>query len=263
MTIVDPRPETFATYRDYGVFYAPDVNTAYLAIPKCANRSLKVWLVQNSAFARAFQETGADINPFIRQTLSIRVWREAGLPVDDRLADAIRFTFVRHPEERLISAFVDKIMWGVILSDPRMSAEIDYGTRALYGAPMDPQRLTFRDFCSVIAANPDDAGLNPHWRPQTWFVEAFQPTFVGRLETLDSCLAALRAVTGFNGVPPRLTASRPPVVVDGNTPLMDIPGAELAPYPNETFTRTAFFDDALRETVRRRFAADYARFGYD
>ncbi|MEM6761829.1 MAG: sulfotransferase family 2 domain-containing protein, partial [Pseudomonadota bacterium] len=66
-----------------------------------------------------------------------------------------RILFVRHPADRLVSCFLDRIQ------DP---LSIPYRFMARTLGVSEPADITFDAFVSVIAEQ-DVADMNPHWRP--------------------------------------------------------------------------------------------------
>ena len=96
------------------------------------------------------------------------------------------FAFVRHPEQRLISAYKNKIFRHMSPKQtfrPKMQILADLG--------LDPAEInhevTFDQFLSVIFDS-DAEQLNRHWRPQTMVldIDRIRYSHIGKLETFDS-----------------------------------------------------------------------------
>jgi hypothetical protein len=144
------------------------------------------------------------------------------------------FTFVRNPYHRILSAYLSKL---VARRDQPRYRDIGERIARRHG------ELFFRTFCAEL----DEEGPygNPHWYPQTSFVDAFGPErldFVGRVERMREDLAhVVRTIFGRD---------------DGNT------------YVREEKTGASsklgeHYDAATRAIVARVYRDDFERFGYD
>ena len=141
-----------------------------------------------------------------------------------------RFTFVRNPYSRTLSAFLDKIC--------RRSGS----SKGFYAWWQGSETPAFGDFCRYL----DAGGLtyDIHWAPQTELlllpIEAFDR--IGKLETLEPDLTdVLQRIFGADAQ----IAGRAGPRSDANRAL-------------ETH-----YDDAARAIVARLYARDFEAFGYD
>lgn len=122
--------------------------------------------------------------------------KQVGLATTFRMLDgeAFRFTFVRDPARRVVSAYRDKIVGSI---GDRWRADI----RSALGRD-DDATPTFEQFVSALEAQ-EPIRMDPHWRPQ--YLNLIHPLvtydLVGRLETFDADLARLREATGLPDVP--------------------------------------------------------------
>lgn len=206
--------------------YSPVEPFFYSRIPKAANTSITQTLFQHTSFRPAQARRNNPKYKFLRPLF---------LSKDevDRLANsAFKFTFVRDPYSRVLSAYLDKV-----------GRKRHQGQRFLHWASRHRQPETFLGFCRYL-----DAGglyLDMHWAPQVGILclhlEDFN--FIGRVERLDHDLGVV--LSQLYGV----TAAAPAPRAGTNT------GASA---------RVAeAYGDEEREIVNRLYAADFERLGYD
>lgn len=140
-----------------------------------------------------------------------------------------KFTFVRNPYTRTLSAFLDKVARGKVVP-PRLAKRL--GTR--------PPR--FLDFCLYL----DDGGLNDdvHWAPQTSMMVLPIDLFdlIGRLESFDQDLAVVMTRLGLGAQNP--VGRHDPHRTDANK------------------SRDSYYCDRSREIVSRLMADDFRLLGY-
>lgn len=193
-------------------------------VPKAANSTIIDALARSSA-ARSGQDTGRrDAKWYFQRPLF------ASRATVRRLErEFFRFTFVRSPYSRTLSAFLDKIVGRTQQSKPF------YRWWDGSGAP------SFGDFCRYLEAG----GLHHdiHWAPQSDIL-LLQPEefhLIGRFERLQEDLAqVLQRVFGADAVD-----------VGRAGPRSDAGGA-----------MTTHYDDDTLAAVSRLFAKDCERFGY-
>lgn len=186
----------------------------YNRIPKAANSSVVVNLAQ--------QKLGHEIE----SRPAKRIFRRPSSLSREEMAgfDSLyRFTFVRNPYVRVLSAYLDKI-----------ERKADARGRT----------ASFLEFLRYL----DRGGLyrNAHWAPQVslMLVPVRELDFVGRVESLERDLATVLAT--IRGTP----GDRPPRAALGNrTGAAD----RLAQY----------YDDECVAMVRCLYAQDFSTFGYD
>jgi tetratricopeptide (TPR) repeat protein len=142
---------------------------AYVAVPKNASSLLKANFILNSSFRADYLAERGNIHDFSRGI--------ADVPFDrnEILRPAyIRFTVLRDPHRRLLSAYLQKFVrrWrnragylrgGKIESTMR-------GAQSMCGLPFDPVRsISFEEFVRFLATIPDSE-CNSHWQPQVRLV---------------------------------------------------------------------------------------------
>lgn len=153
--------------------YSPADGFFYNRVPKAANTTVTSALAERSSYRRRFAKAGDVKDHYLRPSYlsgaSVRA-----------LEAAVKFTFVRDPYTRTLSAFSDKILG----RRPQARPFIDW-----FGDWPEDAPPGFTDFCRFL-----DAGglvLDPHWAPQTDIlllpVAAFD--FIGRTERLEADLA--------------------------------------------------------------------------
>jgi len=145
-----------------------------------------------------------------------------------------RFSFVRHPVSRVVSAYANKIFRGKSQSKAQV----------LEMMGVDPGRLdldiSFLDFLKAISAR-EPSSLNGHFRPQTLnlFWNDFKYDFIGKLEQFDSDFAKLKNHLGLPDYPLEIRNQKSKFVN----------------------TDELLSEEALR-IIRRFYAADFEAFGY-
>ncbi len=204
--------------------YSPADGFFFNRIPKAANSTVMATLGAYSEFHK----------PLSRNRKKSRFLRPSRMSAGQvaGLAEAFRFTFVRDPYGRALSAFADKVV------RKRKQARPFYDWLGRVGA--DPP--AFIDFLRFL----DDGGAlsDAHWAPQADLlllpVERFD--FVGKLETIDRDL-------GF--VVERLFAPGAPMAMRRSGPRTD-----------SHKTLAGAYDAEGRAIVNRVYAADFELFGY-
>ena len=204
--------------------YSPAEPFFYNRVPKAANSTITHTLRRHSTYRRPFAKDDDPKDHFLRPSyLNAR-------DVDRLVGEAFKFTVVRDPYARTLSAFQDKILG----HRPQERA-----FRAWFGSDAPPE---FSDFCRYL----DDGNLHVdmHWAPQADFLllplEMFD--FVGRVETLEADLA--HVITQLYGA----DAARGMVQAGKTTGAGDKVASAYGP--------------AEFEIVTRLFARDFETLGY-
>lgn len=205
--------------------YSPVEPFFYNRVPKAANSTITHTLRQHSTYRRPFAKESDPKDHFLRPSyLNAR-------DVERLVNEAFKFTVVRDPYTRTLSAFQDKILG----HKPQERAFRDW-----FGSAATP---TFADFCRYL----DDGHLHVdmHWAPQTDIMllplEMFD--FIGRVENLDADLAYI--VTTIWGA----DASKGMVQAGKKTGARDKVGEAYGPKEIEI--------------INHLFARDFQAFGYD
>lgn len=204
--------------------YSPADLFFFNRVPKAANSTVMATLARHSAFRRVGGR-GRAKSRFLRPA-----WLSAA-EVERLAGPAFRFTFVRDPYGRALSAFADKVV------RKRKQARAFYRWRGrVEPAPEFIEFLRFLDDGGALA--------DAHWAPQSDLMllpqEAFD--FVGRLERFEADLAHVVARVFGSGAPLEMRRAGPRT--DSHKRLA-----------------TAYTPEGLA-IVNRVYAADFARFGY-
>ncbi|MCG5533625.1 sulfotransferase family protein [Halorhodospira sp. 9621] len=148
--------------------------------------------------------------------------------VSELLQNGFKFTFVRNPYTRVLSAYLDKIVNG-----PRCPRHLRH---------TDGSAPTFVEFCRHLERGA--IYKDPHWIPQCWLLllppEAFD--FIGKIECLETDLEQVyqRVVPGY-GKPPTTCA---PHRTGANGRIQE------------------HIDEEAAAILQRLYADDFAAFGY-
>jgi len=261
----------------------------YAYVPKAACTSIKTWLIRSARFARplaaALDDAEAaalvpgtiapsdaaypDVHTYLDEHHSLRrLSRPQALSI---LRDPayFKFTFVRHPLARLVSAYLDKVVrvepcaYRVIRAHQFRAGRLGWQAARdwLRGEPfLDAKRsLTFREFVNqLLRENPER--LDPHFRSQARLLRGIPLNFVGRVEQIARDFAVVQR---------RLKCFVPLAKSNGRQYGNDRLRFCVADWEAPRFRSLAaapawplFYDAALQEQVAALYATDLARFGY-
>ncbi|WP_126977855.1 sulfotransferase family protein [Frigidibacter oleivorans] len=219
LTTLDPRGAILPAQR---VFYS--------RMPKVANSTISRALALQGGHGAALARGGRAKELMTRPS---RLGPRRAAELADPDSGWFRFTVVRNPYTRTLSAFLGKILSRAAQSRP-FYAWFD---------PPAPRPPVFRDFVEFLAAG----GLwhDIHWAPQSDVlllpVDRFD--FIGRFETLEADLqTALHR--GF-----------------GADTVLDLRPA--GPSTGASAKRAQHYDAETRAMVARLYARDFSIFGYD
>ncbi len=178
---------------------------------------------------------------------------------DGRAAGYRRICVTRHPDRRLVSAYLDKFCTGA----PR-PAFVEEVVRAI--GRDDP---SFRDLLGYLETV-EERACNPHWRRQTYVLDRQHVDDFVRLEDMRTEMTRLADIVGTGHLPllgGRLQATRG---VEGDAAdgedASALTSAEIAAYRRARgrFPPAAsFLTPETSARIRRIYAADFARLGYD
>ncbi|RLA01297.1 MAG: hypothetical protein DRQ45_06180 [Gammaproteobacteria bacterium] len=159
-------------------------NYVYVANPKAACSTLKLILSRAENDDPAFIPESLHHRKYLPLLTPNKLTRQEQAALFD--GTYYRFSFVRHPFKRALSAYTDKI-----LGNKRQKREILEAMGRADETLSYP--VSFDDFVTVIAEQ-DPATLNPHWRPQhlNLVTDLISYDFIGRLENLDADMAKVR-----------------------------------------------------------------------
>ncbi len=203
--------------------YSPQDAFFFNRVPKAANSTIMATLGAYSSYAKPFSR-GRKKSRFLRPA-----WMSAA-QVARLEAETFRFTFVRDPYGRALSAFSDKVV------RKRKQARPFYHWLGRVEAP------AFIDFLRFL----EDGGAltDAHWAPQAdlMLLPVAEFHFIGRLERLEADLAS---------VIERIFAPGAPLAMRRAGPRTD----------SQHNLESAYTPEAVG-IVNRVYAADFETFGY-
>lgn len=195
----------------------PAQKLLYVPVPKVANRSIKAALAAAAGL------------PFTEEKEPD--FQTVPLTAVPHLTDYFRFTFVRHPLDRLVSCYAQK----VVLYARQLQMPLLFWR---YGRRFWPE-MSFAEFVTAVAGIPDGRA-DRHFRSQHTFVyQGGKPIvdFVGRFEQLASDWAQVQTQTGLGPLP------------------------HFNPSPHKPFAE--MYTPALAQLAATRYRQDMALFGYE
>jgi hypothetical protein len=176
----------------------------YAYVPKAACTSLKLWMaaVEELAPALHSRQQQDGIHRLVEERAALRKLsrREAAAILAD--PQWFKFTFVRHPLTRLVSAYLDKVVPAkstaqeLIRNFQRRLPETPWWQRLAIEMPIDAERsLTFREMVEQLLREPRQR-LDVHFRPQSLLLAGLPLDFVGRVENITEEFAAVQQRLG-------------------------------------------------------------------
>lgn len=206
--------------------YSPLEPFFYNRVPKAANTSITQTLFEHTPFRLKVTRRQHPKYQFLRP-LFLSPYEVIRLE-----QEAFKFTFVRDPYSRVLSAFLDKV-----------GRKRHQGVRFLQWAERNNEPQSFLGFCRYLKAG--GLFLDMHWAPQVQIlclpIKRFD--FIGRVEQLDRDLA--QVLQHLYGV----TASGPTPRAGTHTRASE--RVKEAYGPEE------------RAIVNQLYAADFEQLGYD
>ncbi|HYQ71663.1 MAG TPA: sulfotransferase family protein [Gammaproteobacteria bacterium] len=266
-TTPDRNGKPFQRYPEFTYFYNPRYRFLYAPVPKSACSSLKVIMYRLQLLDQpdlpAFLPRDYDGRSFhVFMDSNYTLSRQSAENADAILQspDVFRFTFVRHPLDRIASAYLNKFV-----NERYNSEQWEHtlpATSAVLGRQSRPvvDSITFRQFVTYIAGTPD-TGLDKHWRSQDSFLAAGIDFHIGHVENFAEDLGhfARQLCLPVDTTHANRTAR-------GHTRLPDRPYWEMSPdqlrrLPTLPANRQ-MYNPELEQSVRDRYLTDFERFSY-
>lgn len=219
---------------DYNIHISLKNKFLYVETPKVACSTLKLTLAKlELEDPEYFREDihRRNLSPLLRPTQIGNMQKLLSSP------GFVKFCFVRNPYERLLSAYLNKVVKrhkdtynSLLCHLGRDQTDLDF-------------EITFDQFVSIIEETPI-CSLNPHWRQQYYqtFQDSFEFDFVGRLESFNEDLNKLGAMMSVDFDP----------YVESWDRHKTGSGEKLKEY----------YPDSLRKRVYRLYEIDFDTFGY-
>lgn len=231
----------------YATYVNPARNYLYVEVPKAACSTMKTLihklekLPQVVPFKCTFRETSRAMFIHCRDNMGLPSLLD--LPPDQQThmlqsPDVMRFTIVRNPLTRLVSAWQDKVR----LCAPGYAGWYER-LRLQLPLAADIPLITFQEFVAEIAKS-DLYTCNHHWRIQCQlaFLDAIPYTHIGRVESLGKTVERFVAHAGFS--------------------LPDPVEKLLHAQKNESHG-TAEADEATVARIAKLYARDFLRLDYE
>ena len=198
---------------------------------------------------------------FSHLKLSNYRYQEARQFIDD--PSYFKFTIVRNPWSRLVSAYLDKfvIHKKTAISSTKLIEDAVYEKA---GIPVDRQKsVNFRQFVEYIMAK-DENKLNAHWKPQNLFFEGVNFDFIGKLESLREDFAIVKDKLNLDIELPYSSARK------ANYSQTEIDRTCYAEYYPQELQQLAklpkykqFYNPELIALTSEKYRQDIEQFGYE
>lgn len=164
----------------------PRQRILYLCIPKCASTTIRMALSQMVG-----EPASCAAQVHLRRYSPLRSPKQVGVSTFHRLVKdqaALRFSFVRNPYDRLVSAWADKFQGKPLVpGDTIIDLYLKHRQSLDLPLPKNPdQTLSFADFVHFVAATADRR-IDAHWRSQDDMlnVPGIAFDFIGKLESFS------------------------------------------------------------------------------
>ncbi|QDU30243.1 Sulfotransferase family protein [Anatilimnocola aggregata] len=254
-----------------------ELRVVYAYIPKSACTSIKTWLLRYGGFspqiARQFEEaeTRGEKGPDAHRLADEFALRHRSRAEIERvLSDPsyFKFTVVRHPLRRLVSAYLDKVVkvkstaFEVIQSGQVAAGCLSAKTALnwMRGLPLDRERsLTFREFVTALRGQ-RPAQLDVHFRAQHRLLRGIEFDTVGKLETLEQDFASVQQHLNVTVPLPVRHAFEYEAVEHGEC-VADWPAARFRTIKAPQWGR--FYDAPLLPACESLYDGDFKRFNYE
>ena len=220
-----------------------ELRAVYFPIPKSACTLFSTFVALHSDAASDFNPVAHNVHSYRQQNERLHL-SDFRVLTDDRY---FRFTVIRDPYTRLVSAYVDKLVKPV-------REGLRWATEERCG------KYSFEDVVESICKL-NDAELDKHFRPQITFIRNVPINHIGLFEHLDLTFKVLKERFGIDIIgevskkvrSPKRTSYDQSAASDyvGNWTASEL--AEMNGIP----PLEAFYNDDLREKIALRFSEDF------
>ena len=168
------------TYIPTEYFIFDDKKLIYISIPKVACTSIKIGLM-----AKDLDESNSPDEYMNVHTITSKFM---SYTIDEGRQDYYKFAFVRHPLDRLVSCYKDKVK-KPIQHNGRYHFDTNYNTviKILFGETFYPE-MSFEDFVRIISKIPDYLS-DGHFKSQYSMLYKngiMIPNYIGNFEQLST-----------------------------------------------------------------------------
>lgn len=181
----------------HGFHYSKRFRALYVEVPKCACSSIKR-LIQMLECAKPGEFRWLDTpsvhvkkdNPYALPGYDCFLTTQGLLAKDFlkilRSKKVYRYSFVRNPYGRVLSAYRDK----VLLKKPEKIEVVDWLYPNDHDSDADKLKceVSFEDFIDFIIHQEPCRSVNPHWRPQAMMLSygKIKYSFIGKVESMET-----------------------------------------------------------------------------
>jgi hypothetical protein len=187
-----PASEYYAELSERGFSQVADIDVLpqhrilYLWIPKCASTTIRMAL---SAMNRRAPASSEQVH--MRRYSGLKSPKQVGPSTFYRIVNdpaALRFSFVRNPYDRVVSAWADKFQnKPLVTGDPFVEKYLKWRKAMNYPRLDDAdQTLSFVDFVHFASAT-SDRRIDPHWQLQDDIlnIPGIRFDFIGKVESFS------------------------------------------------------------------------------
>lgn len=245
-------------------FIVNEQNTfIYVPVPKAACSSIKMMIFLLSCHEKDSDYRNEVLNkprllhysalqPFLLSNYSHSMAQQL---IND--PSYFKFTIVRNPFSRLVSAYLSKLVRNQDLAITNPIVKTVYQQQNL--EPDYLKGISFRQFIHYVC-NSEDQALNEHWRPQYRILGDINLDFIGRFERLKQELNFLQNKLNLPSELPQInrTSYRPCQTQENYADYDAITLRKLANFPHSK----SFYDQDLIDLVQKRYSVDLEIFNY-
>lgn len=169
----------------------------------------------------------------------------------------LKVVFVRNPWDRLISAYLNKIITRRLVISIVLTASQDKKL------PTDYQKtMTFRQFVNYVMVT-EDKDLDIHWQPQYLYLGKYHFDFIGKYENLAADFDRLKKIVQIPSVLVKENAtSYSSQTIKSDKHFCDYSPTELKQLISGLPRYESFYTPELIECVRQRYQKDIEIFNY-
>lgn len=215
----------------------------YIVVPKAASTSIKTWMMHLE------DKPVTNVHDDCRKHFQISRIRLS----KKQISEYFKFTFVRNPHERLVSAFVNKFVY---FTQPRLNNAVEL-VKKIRGEKNIDKGITFEEFVRHIGvSNVNSADV--HWRPQHLFMNEIKPNFIGKVENIVEDFDAVQKKIG--------SVTRLPLTNQNTQQKSDRYYGNTLPYMIKGFGAEPaweeYYNKELYDRVTKIYQKDFETFGY-
>lgn len=195
------------------------------------------WPAYKCCYMAVNKAASNTLNHVLYDTFGAPEYKRKASRMENRQAWFV-FTFVRHPWERMLSSYTHNIAQGKVTGPQKARGIV--------------RTMTLRDYIEHICSM-EDSHMDKHWVPQVYRLSDdegnFIPDFVGKVEWLEIDYAKLQRALPY-------VAARLPFP-------SALPKKKRRRHYRTRLDMADVMSPNLRALVRKRYSADFERFGYE